>query len=267
MNNTTYIILAIVVFILALHLAPVLLLVTLKLLSDTPKPALKELAALGLPADTLTQAQACIERAKAVERKTLIYDCTAPVVMFYALLFTKRSANHLPPMFSKWDNNISLNGDGEALIRDGQWLTAGHDLGWEELAAAKQAGERVYRYSDVDYAGDAYYCEGHHPRSWYARYIWLGWRNRASQLSVDLGADVTARPVCISGDTSIGRAKPGHFLLQSGELYHYKAFKHLGPLALIRSYGVKLEYALNRPDGQYGRVPHIAIGRSFKGAK
>ncbi len=209
----------------------------------------------------------CLDAAAAADRQTWPYDLSAPIVMLLVLPFVKREADRLPKAFAKWDNNVSLNGDGEALIRDGQWLTAGHDLGWEELAAAKQAGERVYRYSDVDYAGDAYYCEGHHPRSWYARYIWLGWRNRASQLSVDLGADVTARPVCISGDTSIGRAKPGHFLLQSGELYHYKAFKHLGPLALIRSYGVKLEYALNRPDGQYGRVPHIAIGRSFKGAK
>lgn len=209
----------------------------------------------------------CLDAAAAADRQTWPYDLSAPIVMLLVLPFVKREADRLPKAFAKWDNNVSLNGDGEALIRDGQWLTAGHDLGWEELAAAKQAGERVYRYSDVDYAGDAYYCEGHHPRSWYARYIWLGWRNRASQLSVDLGADVTARPVCISGDTSISRAKPGHFLLQSGELYHYKAFKHLGPLALIRSYGVKLEYALNRPDGQYGRVPHIAIGRSFKGAK
>jgi hypothetical protein len=97
--------------------------------------------------------------------------------------------------------------------------------------------------------------------------VWVGCRNRASALSVSLGVDVSERPVCISGSTDIGRAKPGHFLLKCGDTYHYKSFRHWGALCLIRSYGAKLEYALYRPEGQFGRVPHIAIGRSYKGGK
>ena len=124
-----------------------------------------------------------------------------------------------------------------------------------------------YKYADPGYEGDAYYAEGHHPRSYWARYIWVGLRNRASQLSVDKGRDVAARPICISGSADIGRTKPGHFLLKEGDTYHYKSFRNIGPFCLIRSYGYKLEYALNRPDGQYGRVPAVAIGRSLKGKK
>ena len=248
-------------FLLTLHVLPVLLLAALRSLADSPDAVLKELAELPLPTGDLAGAIACVHTAQTVERKTFWYDVTAPVVMFYALFFTR---DKLPALFKKWDNNVSINGDGEAVFRDGEWLTAGHGLSWEALAAAKQAGERVYRYDDADYKGDAYYCKGHHPRSWYARYIWLGWRNRASQLSVDLGVDVLERPVCISGSPTVSRRNPGHFLLKQGQLYHYKSFRKLGPVVVIRSYGCKLEYALN---GNLGRVPYVAIGRSFKGAK
>ena len=78
---------------------------------------------------------------------------------------------------------------------------------------------------------------------------------------------MAARPICISGSADIGRTKPGHFLLKEGDTYHYKSFRNIGPFCLIRSYGYKLEYALHRPEGQYGRVPAVAIGRSLKGKK
>lgn len=248
-----------------LLLAPTLLILAARLLSESPKGVIDEVMALAeVPMADRLAAVSCFHAARKAERRTWLYDATAPLVTAIALLFTKRSADRLPEWASKWDNNVSLNGDGEAVFRDGEWLTAGRDLSWEALAAAKQAGERVYRYYDADYKGDAYYCKGHHPRSWYARYIWLGWRNRASQLSVDLGVDVTERPVCISGSPAVGRSNPGHFLLKQGRLYHYKAFRKLGPVVVIRSYGCKLEYALN---GNLGRAPYVAIGRSFKGAK
>ena len=32
--------------------------------------------------------------------------------MLVALAFTKRDADRLPRLFRKWDNNVSLNGDG-----------------------------------------------------------------------------------------------------------------------------------------------------------
>ena len=51
-------------------------------------------------------------------------------------------------------------------------------------------------HSDPRYGGDCYYARGHHPRSFWARYVWVGLRNRASQLSKDLGEPVTEQLVC-----------------------------------------------------------------------
>ena len=128
-------------------------------------------------------------------------------------------------------------------------------------------GTYIYSYDDPLYAGDAYYAEGHHPRSFWARYVWVGLRNRASQLSKDLGEPVAERPVCISGNPDIHRNGPyGHFLLKSGNCYHYKSINRWHGLALIRSYGYKLEIVRNSQDGT-GLAAAVAIGRSLKRRK
>ena len=215
-----------------------------------------------LPLHLKAEALLCFDQAAEADQKTALYDVTAPLVMMLALPFVKRGANRLPRLFRKWDNNISINGDGETVLRDGQWVNL-RDIGW-----MPEPGERVYTYDDPAYTGDAYYAKGHHPRSFWARWVWLGWRNRASQLSVDLGRDVAARPVCISGDTTITRSKPGHFLLRDGASYHFKSIERVHLLgtswALTRSYGYKLEHALYRPAGDYGRAAAVAIGWSLK---
>lgn len=203
-----------------------------------------------------------IEAAEQAAAKAFWYDITAPLVMLLVLPFVKRSADSLPRAFAKWDNNVSLNGDGAAIFRDDKWL---------DLRDGVQAlpGEHIYTYDDPLYAGDAYYAKGHHPRSLWARYVWVGLRNRASQLSVDLGTNVAARPVLISGSLDINRHDtPGHFLLKDGSSYHFKSIQPTRILglrcAVIRSCGYKLEIALMRPPGAYGRVAAVAIGYSLK---
>ena len=256
---TALLILAIVC---AVLLAPSLLILAARLLSESPKGVIDEVMALAdvsLP-DRLA-AVTCLHEARRVERRTWLYDATAPLVTAVALLLTPRSANHLPRWARKWDNNVSLNGDGEVVLRDGQWVNL-RDIGW-----MPQHGERVYTYDDPAYTGDAYYAKGHHPRSWWARWVWVGWRNRASQLSVDLGRDVAARPLCISGNPDIHRNGPyGHFLLKSGNCYHYKSINRWHGLALIRSYGYKLEIVRNSQDGT-GLAAAVVIGRSLKRRK
>ena len=135
-----------------LHAAPVLLLIAAKLLSSSPRGAIAELMALAdVSIGDRAAAVTCIDRAQAAEHKTFWPDVTAPVVVAYALLFTPRSADKLPAWARKWDNNVSLNGDGEAVYRDGRWL----DLRNGEAA---RPGEHVYRYDDPVYDGKAYYC-------------------------------------------------------------------------------------------------------------
>lgn len=214
-----------------------------------------------IPATLKPAVLTCLDDAYAANRRTWPYDMTAPLVTAVALLLTPRSANHLPRWARKWDNNVSLNGDGEVVLRDGQWVNL-RDIGW-----MPEHGERVYTYDDPAYTGDAYYAKGHHPRSWWARWVWVGWRNRASQLSKDLGEPVTERPVCISGNPDIHRNGPyGHFLLKSGNCYHYKSINRWHGLALIRSYGYKLEIVRNSQDGT-GLAAAVAIGRSLKRRK
>ncbi len=216
----------------------------------------------GVSAADKTAATESILHAEQAAAKAFWYDITAPIVMLLVLPFVKRSANRLPRLFAKWNNNVSLNGDGAAVFRGGQWI---------DLRSSAQAlpGEHVYTYDDPLYAGTAYYSKGHHPRSLWARYVWVGLRNRASQLSVDLGTDVAARPVLISGSLDINRHdKPGHFLLKDGASYHFKSIQPTRILglrcAVIRSCGYKLEIALMRPPGAYGRVAAVAIGYSLK---
>jgi hypothetical protein len=232
---------------------------------SAPGRVLKELAALpDLTDEDRAAAEACFRAAKAADDKTWLYDLSAPIVMLLVLPFVKREADRLPKAFAKWDNNVSLNGDGEAVFIDGKFLTAGHGITWEDYNAALARGAYRYTYDDPLYHGDAYYAKGHHPRSFWARYVWVGLRNRASQLSADMGLDVPARPQLISGSLQAGRSRPGHFLLREGGVYHYKSFRKFGPFALIRSYGYKLEIVRNSPTGA-GRAAAVAIGRSLKG--
>ena len=243
------------------------LLVALRAYMSAPGRVLKELAALpDLTDGDRAAAEACFRAAKAADDKTWLYDLSAPIVMLLVLPFVKREADRLPKAFAKWDNNVSLNGDGEAVFIDGKFLTAGHGITWEDYNAALARGAYRYTYDDPLYGGDAYYAKGHRPRSFWARYVWVGLRNRASQLSVDMGKDVPARPQLISGSLQAGRSHPGHFLLREGGIYHYKSFRKFGPFALIRSYGYKLEIVRNSPTGA-GRAAAVAIGRSLKRRK
>lgn len=244
------------------------LLVALRAYMSAPGRVLKELAALpDLTDGDRAAVEACFRAAKDADDRTWLYDLSAPIVMLLVLPFVRRSADKLPSLFRRWDNNVSLNGDGEAVFIDGKFLTAGHGITWEDYNAALARGAYRYTYDDPLYHGDAYYAKGHHPRSFWARYVWVGLRNRASQLSKDLGEPVTERPVCISGNPDIHRNGPyGHFLLKSGNCYHYKSINRWHGLALIRSYGYKLEIVRNSQDGT-GLAAAVAIGRSLKRRK
>lgn len=236
-------------------------LVALRHWMASPARVLDEIEALtDVPAHIKADLLDCIDAAQDADRKTWVYDLSAPLVMLLVLPFVRREADRLPKAFAKWDNNVSLNGDGEGWCDDdGTW--------YDTRVRPAPEGVPVMSHSDPRYGGDCYYARGHHPRSFWARYVWVGLRNRASQLSKDLGELVTERPVCISGNPDIHRNGPyGHFLLKSGGCYHYKSIQPLGHFALIRSYGYKLEIVRNSADGT-GLAAAVAIGRSLKRRK
>lgn len=223
----------------------------------------REIKALDLPEYHKLAAILCMDRAREADRSTRFYDLTAPIVMLLVLPFVKREANSLPRAFAKWDNNISLNGDSGGVLVNGKWIDY-HDVkDWEAVRDCLQV-----TYDDPRYEGDAYYARGYHPRSFWARYVWVGLRNRATKLALDLGRKVEAPINVISGSLDISTSNPGHFLLQSGETYHYKSIEHVSlfgrTFARIRSYGYKLEIVKKSPqEGDTAAV--VAIGWSMKG--
>lgn len=229
--------------------------------------AIAQLRTHGLPADVLEAAIASLTRARDAERKTWVYDITAPIVMLIVLPFVPRSADRLPRLFRAWDNDVSLNGDsGGTLLADGTWLqwrdTPAHQ--WPQLIGRPQLP-----YDHPDYAGDAYYARGHHPRSFWARYLWIGLRNRASAQALAQGITTAEAPRVIaasaadaSGWPTASRSVQGWYLLSDGHEYQYRAFTQKGPIVLIQNLGYKLEIARGRAGVQ---VAATAIGLAIKG--
>lgn len=183
---------------------------------------------------------------------TILPDLLAPIVVPVALLFTPRDAERLPRIFEWWDNDASINGDGWSVLRDGKWI---HVFGTE------LPGERAVPYGDPSYTGDAYYCLGHHPRSFYARWVWLGLRNRASRLSQILG-------FVHAPDAPVGRWSGGDIANHDGwhvtrveDKFRYYEELRLGPVYLRLHYGYKVPTIVGRPAAQL-----VAIGFSLRAA-
>lgn len=231
------------IFLAALPLILVLLVFILHWAADLlmyPR-AVAAFRALGLPADVQGAAIACFDRAREADRSVRFYSSVAPIVVPIALLFTPRAADRLPSWASKWDNNVSINGDsGGTLLPDGTWLQYRDTPAdrWPELVGLLQC-----TYDDPRYEGDAYYCRGRHPRSFLARWVWLGFRNRCSQLSVERGVTVACNSIeTLAGDAAqdLSTARMGAFVARSGDAIHYKEHSKLGPFVLVRSLGYKL---------------------------
>lgn len=154
----------------------------------------------------------------------IIPDMTAPVVVAIALCFTKKQDNKLPWLFTWWDNDASINGD-------------------------QAEGEPTY------------YAEGHDRRSFYARWVWLGLRNRASKLSQMLGYEHSSSDVVerwSSGDAS-GIAKTGWQITKVNDAFRYFETKRVGKIFFRFHYGYKVPTIYGRPTS-----PIVAIAFSFQ---
>lgn len=103
--------------------------------------------------------------------KALPADLSAPVVVPFILLFTKWEAEKLAFFDSIWGNDASINGDVRI---EGSYNLAPVSLDPENKEAI----------------ASCYWVKGHHPRSFYARWVWLGLRNRASALSQSMSVEI-----------------------------------------------------------------------------
>lgn len=97
-------------------------------------------------------------------------DLLSPLVVPVLLMFTRWDSEKLGILNSVWGNDASINGD----VRDSFGNLVTHSLDKNDQQA-------------ID---SCYWSPGNHPRSFKARYTWLGLRNRASALCEKFGADV-----------------------------------------------------------------------------
>ncbi len=145
-------------------------------------------------------------------RSTLYFlpNILAPLVVPIALTYTRREDNNLPGLFKWWDNDVSINGDKP-------------------------------EYWDPSYQGTTYYANAH-PRSFWARYVWLGFRNRASHLSMMLGEQMHSDDVRqFWGDPQTDRDHEGQVLYKVRGIYQLYICKRLGKKWCFRlNYGNKV---------------------------
>lgn len=211
--------LALAALVLAWNLAPVLM-----------------LCVLPIPARHKLRGSISLLRAAARGLLMLPADLLAPLVVPIALLQTPRTANALPRWAHWWDNDVSINGDGWAVLRAGQWVRVQGD----ELP-----GEVAMPYTDPAYTGDAYYAPGHHPRSAWARWVWLGLRNRASALAARLGHAMQPEDLLDAdtwGDEATNRDHAGWCVRRNGPVYQLSIVRPIGAgLCLRVNTGHKLD--------------------------
>lgn len=166
---------------------------------------------------------------------TLIPDLTAPVAVPFALLFTKWSDEHLPRLFWMWDNDASINGD----VRTDD-LT--NEFGGWDL--------KPVPLDDIQESRDmCYWAKGHHPRSFYARWVWLGLRNRASALSQSLGTGV-------EGPATYESTRFGYVKSVNGKFRYFEVIP-VGPVVIRLHYGYKVPHIPGE-----SKAPPVAIGFS-----
>jgi hypothetical protein len=131
---------------------------------------------------------ACMWEAWAKNLLAIVPDLLAPVAVPVALLFTRWGDEHLPRWAWWWDNDASINGDvrtDDPTDGLGGWALKPVPLARGSLQARAMC----------------YWAPGHHPRSFYARWVWLGLRNRASALSQALGSTATGPATFWNGPT------------------------------------------------------------------
>ncbi|MBF5003374.1 DUF7338 family protein [Diaphorobacter caeni] len=193
-------------------------------------PVIVVLALPGVPWAHRAKAAWCFLPAAFRGALVLIPAALAPIVVPVALLFTRWQDDKLPRLFCWWDNDVSINGDA--------------GLTWSrDPVTGIGKPDRVPNDDTADVRALCYWAKGHHPRSFWARFVWLGWRNRASWLAAQLGvkSDLSA-PVKCWGNPDAGREIEGWYLLENAGVYQFFRSKRRGNFCVRTNYGYKVNH-------------------------
>lgn len=227
----------------------------------------KNLIAHGVPEHLHEEALANFALAKERTKPLTKYKLLAPLVMFWLLYLTKKvkwEDNKLPEQYWQYDNNISMNGDGwGTLLKDGTCLN-------QVDKKIVEAGEGIaIPYFDERYTGDAYYAEGHHPRSKRARYVWMGWRNRASAFAQEQGLPMRLdQPLRRWGTENPQRLNPGSEFLNCDGLWQFREVREVffKKLTYVRNLGFKINntFGEQKPHAMVVWIPSSIKGGAKK---
>ncbi|UYL85420.1 envelope protein [Acidovorax phage Alfacinha1] len=191
-------------------------------------PSLCVLALPGVPLRHRTAAALSFLRASVRGLVMLPADLLAPIVVPFALLQTRWEAEALPRWARWWDNDVGINGDKFEWIAD--------------AATGVGVPQPVPLADTIEARALCYWAPGHHPRSRWARWVWLGLRNRASAMALQLGrAADYSQPVETWGDVATGRGHAGWVLRHHAGAYQLYATRRLGGLCLRTNYGHKVD--------------------------
>lgn len=200
---------------------------------DDPFDILESLE--GVPKEHKLRAIECFKEAAELDARVMWYDLSAPFVVPFILLFTKWEDERL----AFWDDIYGNNADFRR--SDGTLVGGinGDNYGvWETLADGTSEPKRIPIEDTPEARSLAYWVNGkHHPRSFYARWVWLGLRNRASKASYALGVDM--RPINADRESwgdklTIGRSHEGTILYRCGDKYQLYSIKFVSETKCIR---------------------------------
>lgn len=199
----------------------------------------------GVPEELHEEALACFKSAKDGAMLRAFIGLLAPFVVGFMLLTRQLRWEHdKVPQWGWWyDNNISINGDGWGMLYpDGTCV-------WPVDFAVLDRGEAIaIPYGDLRWTGDCYYAKGHHPRSKWARWIWLGFRNRASALAMAKGKQINLSdtPVHYGAQIQPSRTNEGFRITRMSGVWQFYQIKKVffGKLAMTRNIGYKVNNAI-----------------------
>lgn len=227
----------------------------------------KYLNEAGVPLELWDEAKACFEEAK---NRNKIFEsevgkfawkaCFKMPWLMYCTKQVKWEDNFLPAKYWRYDNNVSMNGDQWGMI-----LPDGTHTG-EFSRERVDSGECIaIPYTDPNFKGDCYYAKGHHPRSKFARSIWLGFRNRASKFAQYLGEKADMNEPLVQYGPDQSRKVEGFNFKRKGKLWQFTRTKKVffGLFVLVQNIGFKINNVSHEPGADMASYTYIPF--SLKG--
>lgn len=218
-----------------------------------------------VPPEHKTFAAGSFREAAKLDAKVMWYDLSAPFVVPFILMFTKWDAEKLKFLDHIYGNNVYY------IREDGSFVGGlnGDNFGqWELLPSGVGQPKRVPLEDTPEVRAMAYWVDGkYHPRSFYARWIWLGFRNRASKASYNLGIDM--RPINHDreswGDRETrGRLHEGTVLHRCGDYYQIYSIKFDGNKVRRVNVGFKVWENIRNKDDYIAPAVNIVYSKITK---